>query len=279
VGGYKTSEYFNGVIDEVRISDTIRYFGNFSPAHQAFTSDAHAIALYHFDEGAGTTAYDASGNANHLTLVNSPAWVTSDAPLPIQLAGFTANSVAITVNLEWQTISETNSLGFYVERSASKTGPFTAVSSLIVGAGTSLELHTYSYADNNVGSGTYYYRLHEVDKNGTGSYSSVLTVIVGKNATGVREEEGLPTVFKLMQNYPNPFNPATEIRFWIKDANVTTLKVYNSIGQEIATLVNGMMQPGRYVATWNAGAMPSGVYLYRLESGKNVSVERMLMIK
>lgn len=199
--------------------------------------------------------------------------------LPVELASLTANAVGNNVKLEWSTVSETNTLGFYIERGNSKTGPFTAVSSLIVGAGTSLELHTYSYADNNVGSGTYYYRLHEVDRDGNGTYSNVLKVVVGTGALGVRKDESVPMMFKLQQNYPNPFNPATEIRFWIKDANFTNLKVYNSIGQEVATLVNGMMQPGRYVATWNADAMPSGVYIYRLESGKNVAVERMMLVK
>jgi hypothetical protein len=205
-------------------------------------------------------------------------WTAGEAgALPVEIASFTAKAVANNVNLEWSTVSETNTLGFYVERS-NKTGSFTAVSSLIAGAGTSTAQHNYSYADNSVGSGTYYYRLHQVDKDGKGTYSNVITVTV-TSVLSVGEEEGVPTVFKLQQNYPNPFNPTTDIKFWIKDAAFTTLKVYNSLGQEVASLVNGMMQPGRYVATWYANASPSGVYFYRLQSGSNVSVQRMLMLK
>ena len=245
---------------------------------------ASAVAWYNngtaWVQAGGTTA---TGTPNVTTVGGvpslSPPWIIGNPnALPIQLASLTANAVANNVNLEWSTISETNTLGFYVERGTGKTGPFTAVSSLIPGAGTSTAQHNYSYADNSVSSGTYYYRLHEVDKNGKGSYSTVITVTVA-GVLGVREEEGVPTVFKLQQNYPNPFNPTTDIKFWIKDAAFTTLKVYNSLGQEVASMVNGMMQPGRYVATWDASASPSGVYFYRLTSGSNVSAQRMLMIK
>ena len=199
--------------------------------------------------------------------------------LPIELASLTASALANNVNLEWTTISETNTLGFYVERTGEMTGSFSAVSSLIAGAGTSLEMHNYSYTDTTGSSGTYYYRLHEIDKNGKGTYSNILTVIVGTNVLAVRDGGGIPTEFKVQQNYPNPFNPATEIKFWIKDAAFTTLKVYNSIGQEVATLVSAMMQPGRYTATWNASSQPSGVYFYRLRSGSNVSVQRLMLVK
>ncbi len=106
-------------------------------------------------------------------------WAFADpaSPLPIQLSSFTASTVANNVNLKWSTISETNTLGFYVERGSSKTGPFTTVSSLIAGAGTSLQQHNYTYTDNSVSTGTYYYRVRQVEKNGKTAYSSVLSVV------------------------------------------------------------------------------------------------------
>ncbi len=249
----------------------------------ASVTPASAVAWYYNGSAwvqlGGTTA---AGTPNVTTVggVTSLSSVVIGNPgaLPVELASLTAKAIANNVNVTWTTVSETSTLGFYVERGTSKTGPFTAISSLIAGAGTSLAQHNYSYADNNVSSGTYYYRVHEVDKNGAGTYSSVITITVA-SVLGVREEGGVPTAFKLGQNYPNPFNPTTDIEFSIKDAAFTTLKVYNAIGQEIATLANGMMQPGNYVATWNAGAAPSGVYFYRLLSGSNVSVQRMMMMK
>jgi len=202
-----------------------------------------------------------------------------DAALPVELASFTASTDAEGVTLQWSTVSETNTLGYYVERGATKTGSYSVVSGLIAGAGTSLAQHNYSFVDKTVSAGTYYYRLHEIDKDGSGEYSNVIMVDVAAAVLGVRQEPGTPKAFTLQQNYPNPFNPTTDIKFAVKDAGFTTLKVYNTIGQEVATLVKGMMQPGYYVATWNANATTSGVYFYRLQSGSNVSVQRMLLVK
>ncbi|MGA2625117.1 MAG: T9SS type A sorting domain-containing protein [Bacteroidota bacterium] len=193
----------------------------------------------------------------------SPWIIGNPNALPIELASLTANAVDNNVNLEWSTISETNTLGFYVERGSSKTGPLSAVSSLIPGAGTSLEQHNYSYTDNNVSSGTYYYRLHQVDKNGAGSYSSVITVTVS-GALGVGDKRPLPTEFALEQNYPNPFNPSTTISYQLPKQSHVTLKVFDVLGREIATLVNGEQAPGYKSVAWSAANAASGVYFCRL---------------
>ena len=98
--------------------------------------------------------------------------------------------------------------------------------------------------------------------------------------TGVRDVAGsLPAGMILAQNYPNPFNPSTEISFSIPTAGLTTLKVYNNLGQEVSTLVNGQLQPGSYQVTLNATNLASGVYLYRLQAGSSISVRKMILLK
>jgi len=88
-----------------------------------------------------------------------------------------------------------------------------------------------------------------------------------------------PDKFELYQNYPNPFNPATIIRFQIKDLRFVTLKVYNILGKEIATLVNENLKSGNYEVNFNADKYSSGVYFYKLTAGDFVEVKRMLLVK
>jgi hypothetical protein len=89
----------------------------------------------------------------------------------------------------------------------------------------------------------------------------------------------LPTHFTLDQNYPNPFNPSTVIQFRIPNASFVSLKVFNVLGAEIATLVNENKTPGTYKLTWDAGGFPSGVYFYRLIAGGKVFIGKMNLLK
>jgi hypothetical protein len=99
--------------------------------------------------------------------------------------------------------------------------------------------------------------------------------------TGVEDEpvETAPASYALEQNYPNPFNPSTVIRYALPAAGFTTIRVYNLIGQEIATLFNGMQDAGRHTLRFNAASLPSGVYFYRIESGSFRAVKKMMLVK
>ena len=88
----------------------------------------------------------------------------------------------------------------------------------------------------------------------------------------------LPTEFVLGQNYPNPFNPSTNIKYEIPAVARVTIKVYDVLGSEVATLVDGMHQPGRYEVVWDARNVTSGVYLYRLQSGTFVATKKMVLL-
>jgi len=96
----------------------------------------------------------------------------------------------------------------------------------------------------------------------------------------VREfPNSFPSDFALEQNYPNPFNPATNIRFSLPEANQVTLKVYDMLGQEVATLVNQFMNAGTFEISFEASDLPTGIYTYSLTSGNFQSVKKMMLIK
>ncbi len=93
------------------------------------------------------------------------------------------------------------------------------------------------------------------------------------------EDSHAPASFALHQNFPNPFNPSTKIRFDLPATSRTTLKVFNLLGQEVATVVNGVLSAGRHTVDWNANDMPAGVYLYRLGSGASVATRKLVIAK
>jgi hypothetical protein len=89
----------------------------------------------------------------------------------------------------------------------------------------------------------------------------------------------LPIHFELSQNYPNPFNPTTTIRYSLPTSTQVTLKVFNSLGQEVATLVNEKKIAGEYEVRWNADYLPSGVYLYRIQAGEYLEIKKCLVLR
>ncbi len=97
--------------------------------------------------------------------------------------------------------------------------------------------------------------------------------------TDVKSPEEIATGFRLNQNYPNPFNPATKIGYTVAQAGLVSLKVYNMLGEEVATLLNEELQPGTYQATFNASSLSSGVYMYKLKAGSYTESKRMLLLK
>ncbi len=100
-------------------------------------------------------------------------------------------------------------------------------------------------------------------------------------ATGVESynKDNLPTKYELRQNYPNPFNPSTAISYSILKSGLVTLRIYDILGKEVATLFNGQKTPGNYAVNFNASNLSSGIYFYILESGSFISTKKMVMLK
>lgn len=98
--------------------------------------------------------------------------------------------------------------------------------------------------------------------------------------TGVKKTDGkVPATFALTQNYPNPFNPATQIEYTIPQSGLVTLKVYNLLGQEVATLLSEVQNAGNYKATFDGSKLASGVYFYRLDVGNFSATKKMILMK
>jgi hypothetical protein len=108
------------------------------------------------------------------------------------------------------------------------------------------------------------------------NYTFIRKVIV----TGVASEIGnIAAAYSLSQNYPNPFNPNTKISWQLPIGSQATLKVYDILGREVATLVNEYKQAGKYETEFNAEILPSGVYFYQLKAGDYVNMKKMILIK
>jgi hypothetical protein len=99
--------------------------------------------------------------------------------------------------------------------------------------------------------------------------------------TGVAERTGsvIPAAYELSQNYPNPFNPSTTIKYALPASGMTTIKVYNLLGQQVATLVNEVQEAGSYTVHFNASSLSSGLYFFRIQSGSFAAVKKMVLLK
>jgi hypothetical protein len=215
-------------------------------------------------------------------IVNTGKFAIGNAgALPITLAEFRGVTLdAHTVKIDWTTMSEQNTYGFYIQRRSDKSPVYSDISVLIAGAGTTVnEQHAYSWTDSKATEGVYYYRLRTLDLNGDVEYSAAIKVNI---VLGVKDR--IPVAFKLNQNYPNPFNPSTKIAFDLPENGIVTLRVYNVIGQEVATLLNNVQyNAGSFTETFNAGSFSSGVYYYRITvqgmSHNYQSLNKMMLVK
>jgi hypothetical protein len=204
-------------------------------------------------------------------------------PVPVELISFTAEVLDQKVSLRWETATETNNKGFEIERcQVSNVRGETVVGKTnwinvgyVDGFGTRSEKTTYSFIDDLTGAqgAGVSYRLKQIDYDGTFNYSDVV------------ELEILPSVYSLEQNYPNPFNPVTTFKFSLPHSSNVKLVVYNSLGEAVTELINDIKEGGYYQFEWNAGNVPSGIYIYRLEAqsleGGNffTDVKKMILLK
>ena len=197
------------------------------------------------------------------------------ATVPVELTSFTVSINGNNLVLNWLTSTETNNKGFEVERSQkievrnqkSEVSNWEKIG-FVAGNGTTTVPKLYSYTDDNVSSGSYSYRLKQIDFNGTYKYSNIVEV-----------EVNVPLKFSLSQNYPNPFNPTTQIEYNIQSDGFVSLKVYNTLGQQVAELENGFTKAGSHTVTFNAVNLSSGVYYYRIELENKVLNKKMLLLK
>jgi hypothetical protein len=191
-------------------------------------------------------------------------------PVPVELSSFTAERKGGKTQLFWTTSTEVNNRGFEIQRSSDKENFI--VIAFKKGAGTTTEEQTYEFTDDQAAGGTLYYRLRQVDYDGTSAISDIIEV-----------SSNIPLEYSLEQNYPNPFNPSTVISFNIPEDGHVELRVFDITGSEVAMLVNEFRAAGEYNVLFNIQQQnvnyPSGVYMYQLKAGSKVFSKKMMMIK
>lgn len=225
---------------------------------------------------ASTTAPNSDGVSRDLSVAFSATW---DVPVPAELASFAGQFTADKdILLQWSVVSQSNNLGWEVYRSTDKVR-FEKVGELVLGAGTTDQLMTYSFTDSSYpAADALYYYLKQIDLSGHTARSSVIAVLLSPARV-------LPTANELRQNFPNPFNPETTIAFDLKAEMVVELSIYGMTGQHVRTLASGQaLSAGSYSYLWDglddSGAkVGSGVYLYHLRSGDFTSVKKMALLK
>ncbi len=203
--------------------------------------------------------------------------------IPVELTNFNSDLLDNKIHLTWSTASELNNAGFEIQRASFRLDETTPLQEwnrigFVEGAGTASEFNFYEFVDDNPSNGKNNYRLRQIDFDGTFRIYGPIEVNFEPVYT-----------FALEQNYPNPFNPVTKIKYSIPQTNSplpggarggsTTLKVYDILGNEVATLVNEPKEPGIYEVEWNAEGFSSGVYFYRLQSGEFSSVKKLILLR
>jgi len=191
--------------------------------------------------------------------------------VPVELISFNASLNGVNVTLTWTTASQLNNRGFEIERK-SGNGDYQSIS-FIKGDGTTTEQKSYSYTDKELQEGDYTYRLKQIDFDSSVHYSGLVNVSVK-----------LPAEFNLSQNYPNPFNPSTTINFSLPQKQMVKLIVYDILGKEVKTLVNGEKDAGSYNVQWNGTNnngvnVSTGIYIYRITAGSFIQEKKMILMK
>ncbi len=192
--------------------------------------------------------------------------INMDYVIPVELSAFSGSAEGNTAILNWQTATETNNRGFDILRSAD--GSSWEKIGFVEGAGTKSTTSNYSYRDQQLKAGSYYYKLKQMDFDGSYKYSEKVNIVIS-----------MPVKYSLEQNYPNPFNPVTTIRFTIPQEAMVNLTIYNIVGEKVKELKNETMKPGYYQVDFNASNLASGVYFYRLQAGNFTSTKKMNLLK
>jgi hypothetical protein len=200
--------------------------------------------------------------------------------LPVQICSFTGGAANRNVTLNWTTCLEINNKGFDIERrmqTDGATNTFTpwVKAGYLEGHGTTNEQQSYSFKDIKMAVGKFQYRLKQIDYNGNTEYYNLTSPSL--------VEIGKPANADISQNYPNPSNPKSKIDYQIPFNGKVSLKVYDLVGREVASIVNEVKEAGFYTAEFDGTNLASGVYFYRIlaegEGQKFIQTKKMVLVK
>ena len=306
-GNYSPATVTRPMIDKIWVNIDLPFNNNNNGTVVAVSPGWTDVVTIHFD------IVDPNGTASLSWLTASPFWGIYDAnnstlwqtgafenlngPLPVELISFTGTLLPDqNVLLEWKTASSLNHYGFEIERASSLTTPVQGWETIgfVENQGDPNSLTEYSFIDITPQSfPVVKYRLKSIDNDGTFQYSDIVEV------------NTLPTSYELSQNYPNPFNPSTRIRYTIpsviasgtKQSQLVTLKVFDILGNEVATLVDEEKDPGVYEVEFRGAShsgLPSGsvgnrpagtqglatgIYIFRLQTSEFTDTKKMILLR
>jgi len=278
ITSYNFSSYSNGFV-----AGQLAFISNYLTI--SFDS-SRALARLHGSEYGTFDPFSGYGKINVEGIINST--------LPVELSLFEAFVNGGSVILKWRTETEVNNYGFEIERSLLTTDIYGGYPEnllwqkigFVSGNGNSNAPKNYSFIDNSINSAAkLFYRLKQVDSDGTFNYSKIEAV-----------SSYIPETILLEQNYPNPFNPSTKIKYEIPSPSnlfgggeaenlFVSIKVFDVLGNEISTLVNKQHPPGSYEVEFNGKNSPSGMLVYKLQvynldgSFEFALVKKMLLLK
>ena len=235
-------------------------------AYDGDTPAIRGLALAFYLPSESKIFFGGGNEGGTSTNYQATCWNGDGGFIPVELTSFTAKISNGNVILNWITATEINNQVFEVERKTAD-GQYITIGH-VQGNGTTTERKEYSFTDANAQIGNYTYRLKQVDFNGTFEYSNEIFVDVTA-----------PLEFTLDQNYPNPFNPTTTINFSIAEPSFVKLAVYNLLGEELKVLKNENMSAGTFNVSFDAESLPSGMYLYKIETAQYTSVRKMMLMK
>ncbi len=211
---------------------------------------------------------------------------TGDFPLPVSLVNFSTTGAEQAVILHWKTASEIDILGFNLYRSLGQGGTYNRINSLVIPSqGTGPVFQDYEYVDAALIEGFhYYYKLATVEINGRENIMEPAILGIAGNNQGSSWTEPpdytLLNFVSLKGNYPEPFNSQTSIAFSVYENSPVKLEIYSLMGRKIATLIDSYLAPGEYLATFQGGQLPSGVYLCRMQSqGGFDTIRKMVLLR
>ncbi len=264
-GTYMSALYYSYSTDAGLTWSANERMSDFFDPHLGWPNQQKMGDYYHMvsDENGARLAWAATFNGEEDVYYS---YITPDV-VPVELTSFTTAVGKNAVNLNWTTATETNNKGFEIERSTDRKD--WGVIGFVEGNGTTAQPQVYSYSDRLTGISAprLYYRLKQVDFDGSYEYSDISTAEIA------------PSSFALAQNYPNPFNPSTVISYSLPENEFVTLKVYDVLGNEVASLVNEQKSAGKYSLEFNASELGSGVYFYTLKAGVHIQSRKMILVK
>ena len=246
--------------------------------------DPLLIGYWNFNEGTGTTAHDSSASEKHGTLLNGTDWTDGNPTLPVELSSFTvALNATNQAVLTWVTQTETGVSGFYIYRNTENDlAGAELISNLIPATNTSQQI-VYVFRDKELTTpGTYHYWLQIADLDGSESYHGPVNLVyVGGNN---QQSPGIPEITALKNVYPNPFNPSTTISYGLDKAASVSIKIYNSRGQIVHSIAEGMKNAGNHNLVWNGNdysgkSLPTGVYYIRMQAGDKTFNKKAVLMK